>query len=555
MNSDSLKKPIDLQGLSLALAKTKVDYMAQVGQLSEQIVRSNWEQENEYENDYIKNKPAIRAGDDEDSILIGQIEQDKDAKIYHLTFDYPTKTTDTVTFTTEDNLSKITWDSTRLARSVCNLLYTYSFGTTSFSGNIWRNVKNIDVTNNTITFDTTLSRTSGYSYTTVNATLYYYCKIANGGGGTVAEGMVTYSVGKSSHAEGRYTKALNNYSHAEGYQTTASGMYSHTEGSGTSASEYASHAEGFNTTTSGSYSHAEGSATTASGSYSHAEGSSTIASSNYQHVQGKYNIEDANSTYADIVGNGTSSARSNAYTLDWSGNGWFAGKVSAGTAAAPANPTAANDLATKAYVDSATSGITTNLAGLTDTTITSPSDGQVLTYDGTNQVWVNGESSGAYYVTITGSTSSASGIYYNTDKTFSEAYAAHSTGAIVKIKWNTSIFHLIHVSSGGMSFVCNESPYFGTLSWTTKPERLTYSSTSLTDYQTKLTFDSAPTENSANPVTSGGVYTALQSAGTTYSLSISGSTITLTGTDGTTSSVSLPVYDGSVTEVWQGGVY
>ena len=53
-------------------------------------------------------------------------------------------------------------------------------------------------------------------------------------------------------------------------------------------------------------------------------------------VQGKYNILDRKSqnTYAHIVGNGTSdSSRSNAYTLDWQGNGTFAGTVSSSTGA------------------------------------------------------------------------------------------------------------------------------------------------------------------------------------------------------------------------------
>ena len=53
-------------------------------------------------------------------------------------------------------------------------------------------------------------------------------------------------------------------------------------------------------------------------------------------VQGKYNILDRKSqnTYAHIVGNGTSGvSRSNAYTLDWQGNGTFAGTVSSATGA------------------------------------------------------------------------------------------------------------------------------------------------------------------------------------------------------------------------------
>ena len=78
----------------------------------------------------------------------------------------------------------------------------------------------------------------------------------------------------------------------------------------------------------GDYSHAEGYMATASGETSHAEGYRTIASGNYSHVQGKYNIDDLNEKYAHIVGNGTSdTARSNAHTLDWEGNAWYAGTV------------------------------------------------------------------------------------------------------------------------------------------------------------------------------------------------------------------------------------
>ena len=109
---------------------------------------------------------------------------------------------------------------------------------------------------------------------------------------------------------------------------TQVGEYSFAEGNNTTASDLGSHAEGIDTTASNWGSHAEGNNTTASGSCSHAEGFNTKASSDNQHVQGKYNIEDTVNTYAHIVGNGNSdTARSNAHTLDWSGNAWFAGTV------------------------------------------------------------------------------------------------------------------------------------------------------------------------------------------------------------------------------------
>ena len=61
-----------------------------------------------------------------------------------------------------------------------------------------------------------------------------------------------------------------------------------------------------------------------------------VQACSHQFVTGKDNIYDDNnsSIYARIVGNGTSNTeRANAYTLDWSGNGTFAGTVSSSTGA------------------------------------------------------------------------------------------------------------------------------------------------------------------------------------------------------------------------------
>lgn len=99
----------------------------------------------------------------------------------------------------------------------------------------------------------------------------------------------------------------------------ASGDNSHAEGSFTTASGLRSHAEGYYTLASGGYSHVEGCSTTASGTYSHAEGYATRAASSYQHTQGKYNVVDSSGTYAFIIGNGTASARHNAFAVDWNG--------------------------------------------------------------------------------------------------------------------------------------------------------------------------------------------------------------------------------------------
>lgn len=162
------------------------------------------------------------------------------------------------------------------------------------------------------------------------------------------------TLGNKATAEGVETTASGNYSHAEGNSTTASGQFSHAEGDNTTASGNGSHTEGNETTASGYISHAEGSFTIASGHASHTEGFYTTAQRRSQHVFGEYNVLDVTGsttsdkgTYVEIVGNGTSSTRSNARTLDWSGNEWLAGKLTVGV-----DPTNNMDVATKQYVDS-----------------------------------------------------------------------------------------------------------------------------------------------------------------------------------------------------------
>ena len=158
---------------------------------------------------------------------------------------------------------------------------------------------------------------------------------AEGGGVTAsgklshAEGYGTTASGQYSHAEGEHTTASGKYSHAEGgAQTTASSEYSHAEGEQTIASGWSGHAEGSYARASGYYSHAEGKSSRAEGECSHAQNKGTRASSDNQTALGKYNVEDANGTYAAIVGNGTADdARSDAARLKWTGDLQLAGDV------------------------------------------------------------------------------------------------------------------------------------------------------------------------------------------------------------------------------------
>lgn len=155
-------------------------------------------------------------------------------------------------------------------------------------------------------------------------------RMGTAGINSFAQGSSVSASGNYSHAEGGGTVAKAECSHAEGSSTTASGIYSHAEGSGTTASGVASHAEGNATRASGNFSHAEGSYSIVSGNVSHAEGNNTSALSN-QHVQGHYNKEgeqgNSNGTTGDalIIGNGTDTARSNAFRVAYSGSVYGAG--------------------------------------------------------------------------------------------------------------------------------------------------------------------------------------------------------------------------------------
>lgn len=202
-----------------------------------------------------------------------------------------------------------------------------------------------------------------------------------------AEGGGSQAVGNYSHAEGGGAYAVGAYAHAEGGGTRAAGDLSHAEGGGTQANGAGSHAEGGGTQANGANSHAEGSGSVASGADSHAEGAYTHATGAQSHVFGCLNVEDSydntrwpewaqgehcvpgdrrkrtriideetvvqgfvcivdNSdanwddshwedqngrmNYVEVVGNGYGNTRSNAYSLDWDGNGHFAGDVYVG---------------------------------------------------------------------------------------------------------------------------------------------------------------------------------------------------------------------------------
>lgn len=188
-----------------------------------------------------------------------------------------------------------------------------------------------------------------------------------------AEGSNTQANGENSHAEGSFSKAWKEYAHAEGYKTTASEYASHSEGANADAKGQVAHAEGFKTIASGNYSHAEGALSQAIGNTSHAEGYNTQASGECSHAGGlgtkatkvaqtaigKYNKE---SEALFIIGNGTSdNNRSNAATVDWQGNAWYAGDVYVGSTSGTNKDDGSKKLATEEYIDTQIGDINTAL--------------------------------------------------------------------------------------------------------------------------------------------------------------------------------------------------
>ena len=148
------------------------------------------------------------------------------------------------------------------------------------------------------------------------------------------------------------------YAHAEGYMTTANAPYSHAEGSNTVASNLSCHAEGSGTTASGNCSHAENTGCIASGSNSHAEGYYTMATGEHSHASGAHTIagmevfalgrynkkaEDVALVVGNGWGNDSHEYRSDALTLDYSGNLHISGKLTADGGVGYVIPTATAD--------------------------------------------------------------------------------------------------------------------------------------------------------------------------------------------------------------------
>lgn len=169
-----------------------------------------------------------------------------------------------------------------------------------------------------------------------------YCE--SDGNYSSTDGYATKASGDCANASGQDTDASGDYSNAQNKNTVASGPFTSSSGFGTEASGEAATAmgeftkatsactlsHGYKTEASGVCSRAGGSTCKVPGQNSNAEGYGLIASGFNQTVIGSCNIEDTSNKYVFIAGNGNGLDNpSNAHTLDWNGNAWFAGSVEA----------------------------------------------------------------------------------------------------------------------------------------------------------------------------------------------------------------------------------
>lgn len=145
---------------------------------------------------------------------------------------------------------------------------------------------------------------------------------------SVTEGYQCKAVAYASHAEGYSTQTTGHKAcHAEGHGTHAGdGEGAHAEGYGSEAYGAGAHAEG-SSCMAYNGAHAEGTLSEAWGIYSHASGHGALTRTRAQTAIGEYNdpvdenVVSTRGACAFIIGNGTAdNARSNAFTVDWTGD-------------------------------------------------------------------------------------------------------------------------------------------------------------------------------------------------------------------------------------------
>ena len=148
-----------------------------------------------------------------------------------------------------------------------------------------------------------------------------------------ASGSYSITAGISNNSEGNYSVAIGNgntsqknYDVSIGFGNIVSDEYSFAIGGHNAITGCDSYALGRNNDVSGDNSYAIGVVNNVTQNFSFVLGHNLISSYAHQVILGSQNIDG---DYLFILGNGKNFTRSNALTLDWDGNLWTAGDVTA----------------------------------------------------------------------------------------------------------------------------------------------------------------------------------------------------------------------------------
>ena len=155
---------------------------------------------------------------------------------------------------------------------------------------------------------------------------------------------------------------------------------------------------------------------------------------------------------------------------------------------------------TKTYdlpAESGTLALSSEVAAKQDTLV---SGTNIKTIDGASLLG-SGDLSTKMVVTVT----TAIGGVFQKDKTYAELLAAFNTGQNVSALFEGAIIPLVTVGNNTLTFITTINDITCTIAINSS-DQVTVTVVGL---QTELTFDSSPTTSSTNPVTSGGVKTAL----------------------------------------------
>jgi len=158
---------------------------------------------------------------------------------------------------------------------------------------------------------------------------------------TTASGAISFAAGSNTVASGENSIAIGRSTIASGKSSVAIGSYA-SDTPQTTASGQGALAVGYGATASGALSAAIGYGTTANALHSMATGRFTTATGRSATVIGQYNVPDDNEVdtshgsgarkYLFTIGNGTAdNDRSNALTVDWSGNLVTSGTLTIGS--------------------------------------------------------------------------------------------------------------------------------------------------------------------------------------------------------------------------------